>query len=124
MLKRAWNYISSIGIREEYDDILVKRITLTNQFSVIAIFVFVFSGINNYVLGDLFSALLIESLVLVCMVGFYMNKRHFHRAAITFLFTTVSLAVFYFDSYSGLLSGTYLYHFPLIFAIAFVFDMR
>jgi two-component sensor histidine kinase len=124
MLKRAWDSISSIGIREEYDDILVKRITLTNQFSVIATFVFIFSGINNYLLGDLFSALLIESLVLVCMVGFYMNKRHLHRAAITFLFTTVSAAIFYFDSYSGLLSGTYLYHFPLIFAIAFVFDMR
>jgi two-component sensor histidine kinase len=124
MLRKAWDAISSIGIREEYDDILVKRITLTNQFSVIAIFVFVFSGINNYVLGDLYSALLIEGLVAVTLAGFYMNKKHLHRAAITFLFTIVSIAIFYFDSYSGLLSGTYLYHFPLIFAIAFVFDMR
>src|SRR4051812_20053015 len=112
MLPRAWNYISSVGIQEEYDDILVKRITLTNQFSVIAIFVFIFSGINNYVLGDLYSALLIESLVLVTLIGFYLNKKHLHRTAITFLFTVVSIAIFYFDSYSGLLSGTYLYHFP------------
>jgi two-component sensor histidine kinase len=124
MLRKAWNYISSIGIREEYDDILVKRITLTNQFSVIAIFVFVFSGINNYVLGDLYSALLIEGLVVVTLIGFYLNNKHLHRVAISFLFSIVSLAIFYFDSYSGLLSGTYLYHFPLIFAIAFVFDMR
>lgn len=124
MLRKAWDYISSIGVRAEYDDILVKRVTLTNQFSVIAIFVFVFSGINNYVLGDLYSALLIEGLVVVTLVGFYMNSKHLHRTAITFLFTTVSIAIFYFDSYSGLLSGTYLYHFPLIFAIAFVFDMR
>jgi two-component sensor histidine kinase len=124
MFRRCWNYISSIGISDEYDDILLKRITLTNRFSVIAILVFLFSGINNITLGDLYSGLLIESLVLVCLVGFYLNKIGFHRFAISFLFTIVSLAIFYFDSYSGVLSGTYLYHFPLILAIAFIFDMR
>jgi len=124
MFQRTWNYISTIGIQEEYDDILVKRIKLTNQFSVIAILVFLFSGLNNYVLGDVFSAFLIEGLVFVCLIGFYLNKLQCHRFAISFLFTTVSLAIFYFDSYSGILSGTYLYHFPLILAIAFIFDMR
>lgn len=124
MFKRTWNYISSIGIQPEYDDILVKRIKLTNQFNTIAIFVFLFSGINNFVLGDVFSALLIEGLVLVSLVGFYLNKIQFHRFAISFLFTVLSTAIFYFDSYSGILSGTYLYHFPLILAIAFIFDMR
>lgn len=124
MFRRCWEYISSIGIRDEYDDILVKRITLTNRFSVIALVVFLFSGINNLVLGDVFSGLLIEGLVLVCLIGFYLNKLGFHRFAVSFLFTVVSLAIFYFDSYSGILSGTYLYHFPLILAIAFIFDMR
>lgn len=124
MFRRAWEYISSIGIRDEYDDILVKRITLTNRFSVIAIIVFLFSGINNIALGDSFSGLLIEGLVVVCFVGFYLNKLGYHRFAVSFLFTIVSIAIFYFDSYSGVLSGTYLYHFPLILAIAFIFDMR
>ena len=59
MFRRCWEYISSIGIQPEYDDILVKRITLANRFSVIAIVVFLFSGINNIALGDLFSGLLI-----------------------------------------------------------------
>jgi two-component sensor histidine kinase len=124
MFQKAWNYISSIGIQQEYDDILVKRIKLTNQFSTIAMIIFLFSGLNNYALGDSFSALLIEGLVVVCLIGFYLNKLQYHRFAISFLFTTISLAIFYFDSYSGILSGTYLYHFPLILAIAFIFDMR
>ena len=124
MLLKVWNYISTVGVEEEYDDILVKRIILTNQFSVVAILIFLLSGINNYVLGDVFSALLIEGLVVVCLLGFYLNKLHFNRFSISFLFATISVAVFYFDSYSGILSGTYLYHFPLILAIAFVFDMR
>ncbi len=124
MLYRIWDNISSIGIRDEYDDILVKRIRLTNRFNVIAVVVFLFSGINNIALGDFYSGILIESLVAISFVGFYLNKIGFHRFAISFLFTVVSLAIFYFDSYSGVLSGTYLYHFPLILAIAFIFDMR
>jgi two-component sensor histidine kinase len=124
MFRRCWEYISSIGIQPEYDDILVKRITLANRFSVIAIVVFLFSGINNIALGDLVSGLLIECLVGVCFLGFYFNKLQYHRFAISFIFITVSVAIFYFDSYSGILSGTYLYHFPLILAIAFIFDMR
>ena len=124
MFKKTWHYISSNGIQKEYDDVLVKRITLINQFSVVAILVFVFSGINNYLLGDVFSALLIEALVPVCFIGYYLNKKHYHRFSSSFLFTTVSIAVFYFDSYSGFLSGTYLYYFPLILALAFVFDIR
>lgn len=124
MLQKVWNYISTVGIKPEYDDILVKRIKLTNQFSVIAMLVFLFSGLNNLALGDLFSGLLIEGLVVVVLIGFYLNKIERHRFAISFLFAIVSTAIFYFDSYSGILSGTYLYHFPLILAIAFIFDMR
>ena len=114
MLQKAWNFISTIGIKPEYDDILVKRIKLTNQFSVIAMLVFLFSGFNNLALGDIFSGLLIESLVVVVLIGFYLNKLQYHRFAISFLFAIVSTTIFYFDSYSGILSGTYLYHFPLI----------
>lgn len=124
MFQKLWNFISSIGVQDDYDEILVKRIRLTNQFSAISIFVFLFSGINNLALGDIFSGLLIEALVLVSLIGFYLNKLQYHRFAISFLFTIVSTAIFYFDSYSGILSGTYLYHFPLIIAIAFIFDMR
>ncbi len=124
MLQKAWNFISTIGIKPEYDDILVKRIKLTNQFSVIAMLVFLFSGFNNIALGDIFSGLLIEALVVVVLIGFYLNKLQYHRFAISFLFAIVSTTIFYFDSYSGILSGTYLYHFPLILAIAFIFDMR
>lgn len=124
MLQKAWNFISTIGIKPEYDDILVKRIKLTNQFSVIAMLVFLFSGFNNLALGDIFSGLLIEALVVIVLIGFYLNKLQYHRFAISFLFAIVSTTIFYFDSYSGILSGTYLYHFPLILAIAFIFDMR
>lgn len=124
MFQKYWSKLSGIGVRERYEDSLIKRITLTNQFSVIALTIFCFSGLNNLFLGDTFSGLLLEGFVLVCLFGLYMNSRHYHDFAITFLFMTINLALFYFNSYSGILSGTYLYYFPLILAIAFVFNIR
>lgn len=124
MFRKYWSRVSRIGIREGYDDSLTKRITLTNQFSVIALTIFFFSGLNNLSLGDTFSGVLLEGFVLVCLFGLYMNSRHHHDFAIIFLFMTINLALFYFNSYSGILSGTYLYYFPLILAIAFVFNIR
>lgn len=124
MLLKFWKFISSIGLKEEYDDGLRKRITLTNQFSTITLILFLLSGINNMSLGDMFSGLILESFVFLCLIGLYINSRHFHSIAITFLFITVNSALFYFNSYSGISSGTYLYYFPLILAIAFVFNVK
>lgn len=123
-----WNFISSIGIKGDDDDhhdySLIKRVKLSNQFNFVAVVVFFLSGINNYILGDVFSAILIEFFMVICLLVFFFNKIHFHRFAISFLYIIVSIAIFYFDSYSGFLSGTYLYYFPLVLAIAFVFDVR
>lgn len=124
MFQKYWSRVSRIGIKEGYDDSLTKRITLTNQFSVIALTIFFFSGLNNLSLGDVFSGVLLEGFVLVCLFGLYMNSRNHHNFAIVFLFMTINLALFYFNSYSGVLSGTYLYYFPLILAIAFVFNIQ
>ena len=124
MLMKFWNIISRIGIKDNYDVGLIKRVKLANQFNFVAILVFLFTGINDYLLGDTFSFVLIETFMLISLLSFYLNKKHFHRFAITFLYTVVSIAIFYFDSYSGLLSGTYLYYFPLVLAIAFLFDVR
>lgn len=123
MFKKFWAKVSYIGVKSNHDDKLVKRITLTNQFNIITLFVFFFSGINNYYLGDVYSAILIESLTIVSFLGLYLNYIGRYYVATSFLLVSVSSAIFYFDSYSGLESGTYLYHFPLILAIAFLFDV-
>ena len=124
MFLKYWSLVSRIGVQKDYEDSLTKRITLTNQFSLVALLIFLLSGINNFSLGDTFSGLLLEGFVLVTLFGLYMNSRHYHGFAISFLFITINLAVFYFNSYSGVLSGTYLYYFPLILAIAFAFDIK
>ncbi|MBL0329351.1 MAG: ATP-binding protein [Bacteroidetes bacterium] len=117
-----WSFISETGIRPEYDDKLVKRIRLTNQFGFVALIVFVLSGVNNFILGDTFSAILIEILAIPSLSVFFFNKYGIHKFPTSLVLLTTTIAIFYFDSYSGLASGTFLYHFPMILAIAFVFD--
>lgn len=121
---RFWNTLSLIGVLSHYDDKLVKRITLTNQFGFIAMVIFFFTGINNYFLGDIFSAIILESFTLLSLCVFWLNKNHFHKLCTSVRLIICSIAVFYFDSYSGVPSGAYLFHFPLILAIAFLFDYK
>lgn len=124
MFKQFWNSLSAIGVQEQYSDKLIKRVMLTNQFSFIAMVVVIISGINNYLLGDAFSALLIELIAIFCLFGFWLNHTHHHSTATSFFLLIMSLTVFYFDSYSGFDSGTYLHYFPVILAIGFVFDFE
>jgi two-component sensor histidine kinase len=123
MLLKFWKSISQIGVKEEFGQLEKKRIILTNQFSIVAILVFLLSGINNYFLGEVKSAIILECFSLLCVVVYFLHKYTNFKFTTSYLFIISSTGIFYFDSYSGFLSGTYLYHFPLILAIAFVFDL-
>jgi two-component sensor histidine kinase len=124
MFKQFWNSLSVVGILPAYDDKLIKRISLTNQFCAITFIICIFSGINNFLLGDSYSAILIEFAAILSLMVFWLNSAGHHRFATSFLLFSISTIIFYFDSYSGLFSGTFLYHFPLILAISFLHDFK
>ena len=124
MFKRAWHFISQIGIAKDYDEEQIKRVGLINQTCFIAFVVMFISGFNSLVLGDNFSFVVLEALAGICLFVFYLNHKSYHAFAISFLLSVVSLAIFYLDSYSGQMSGTYLYYFPLVLAIGFIFDFE
>ncbi len=119
-----WKTITRIGVHPSNDEGLKDRIILTNQYNVLSILIYGFSGLNNYSLGDTFSAILLEGMILVGLFCFFLQKVGVHRLSTFFLFTSINCSIFYFDSYSGFNSGTYLYHFPLVFAVAFLYDWK
>ena len=55
MFKRAWHFISQIGIAKDYDEEQIKRVGLINQTCFIAFVVMFISGFNSLVLGDNYS---------------------------------------------------------------------
>lgn len=119
-----WGFISEIGILPEYEDKLVKRVRLTNQFGFVGFLIFFLSGISYFIIGDLFSGIVTEFFSLFCLAVFPLNTKGYYKFATSFALVSSGTALFYFDSYSGLASGTYLFHFPLAFAISFLFDYK
>ena len=118
------SFISEMGIHADFDDKLVKRIRLTNQFGFVGFLIFFFSGSSYFYIGDNLSGFITYFFAILCLAVFPLNKNGFHKFATSFTLISSGTALFYFDSYSGLASGTYLFHFPLAFAISFVFDYK
>ncbi|MDP2387260.1 MAG: histidine kinase dimerization/phosphoacceptor domain -containing protein [Bacteroidota bacterium] len=124
MLKKFWRFISGIGVQDHYDEKQIKRINLTNQFNLLVLLTVVFNGIHNILLNDVYSGLALEGLGILCMVGYWINHKHFHKFATSFLMFTILTSLFYFDSYAGLGSGTYLFYFLVVLGVPFVFDYK
>lgn len=116
--------IINIGVRDFHAGKTRSKIRLSNIFALIAFFIFTTSGLNNIHLGDLFSGYFLEILGSLCLVTWLINYFGKPKLSITYLFGLISIAIFYFDSYSGISSGTYLYYFPLLLAIANIFDFN
>lgn len=124
MIKKLWRNISEIGLANETDPGLRRRVTLTNSFNFFGSLVYLLSVINDFYLRDNHAGLIDSILFFVCIVGFTLNKLRHFETAVALLFFNTLFATFYFDSYYGLASGNYLYYFPLMLGIAFIFDPR
>ncbi len=116
--------IINIGVRSFQSRKVRSKIRLSNIFALIAFVIFITSGLNNINLGDLFSGCFLQILGSLCLITWLINYFGKPKMSITYLFGLISVAIFYFDSYSGINSGTYLYYFPLLLAIANIFDFQ
>lgn len=124
MIKKFWNSISNIGLKPEYDKKQKKRITLINQYTVIAIVIYLINALSDIFFGYYQEAfILLTSSVLFALLLF-LNKYHHHRASIIFIFVYISLTIFYFGTLASVQAGDYLYYFPLVLAVSFIFDLE
>lgn len=116
--------ISDIGIHDSFTNDRKNKIKLLNVFTIIAFGVFFASGITNLLINDIFSGVLLIGFSIFTLFTIIFNYIHLNKLAISYLFAIISFGIFYFDSYSGIESGSYLYYFPLFLGIANLFDFR
>lgn len=114
--------ISNIGVTELVSESRKNKIRLVNIFSLIASFIFIVNGFINTSINDSFSGGLLISFGIFTLFTLLLNYLHLYVAAINYLFAIIILGTFYFDSYSGIESGTYLFYFPILLGIANIFD--
>ncbi len=116
--------ISEIGIHDSLSDDQKNKIGLLNVFTLIASVVFLISGITNLNVNDTFSGVLLICFSVFSLFTILFNYINQYKVAISYLYSIISFGIFYFDSYAGIDSGSYLYYFPLFLGIANLFDFR
>ncbi len=116
--------ISEIGIDDSLSDDQRIKIRLLNIFTLIASLVFFISGITNLYVNDTFSGVLLIFFCVFSLFTILFNYINQYKIAISYLYSIISFGIFYFDSYAGINSGSYLYYFPLFLAIANLFDFK
>ena len=116
--------ISEIGIDESLSDNQRIKIRLLNVFTLIASLVFFISGITNLYVNDTFSGILLIFFCIFTLFTILFNYINQYKIGISYLYSIISFGIFYFDSYAGIDSGSYLYYFPLFLGIANLFDFR
>jgi len=122
MIKKFWNSISAIGLKPDHDQKQKRRLTLINQYTVIAILIFLINAISDCLYGYYSEALVLLASMLVFVIILYSNKRY-QKATIVFMFVYTGFLIFYFSTLASVQAGDYLYYFPLVLAISFVFDL-
>lgn len=101
-----------------------SKVRLSNIFGLLACGIFLSTGINNYLLGDPDSAIFLELLAMMSLLTLAVNYFLNPKFAFLYLFAIITVGVFFFDSYAGIDSGSYLYYFPFSLAVANVFDYQ
>ena len=105
-------------------DKLKSKVKLANIFGLLACGIFLTTGINDFLVGDPQSAIFLELLAMLSLLTLVINYFLTPKSAFFYLFAIITTGVFFFDSYSGIDSGCYLYYFPLSLAVANMFDFK
>lgn len=86
--------------------------------------ILLFSAINNFYMNEKDSSYILLALSGIVLVNFIFIYKQWIRWSLSYLFGSISIAIFFFDSYHGVRIGTFLFYFPLVLGIATVFDFR
>lgn len=124
MIKHFWASISKIGLQPHYDEKQVKRITLINQYTILAAIIYLINCVTDLVFGYYREGFILGCSAVVFILVLFLNRMHHHRISIIIFFLYITLTIFYFGTLASVQAGDYLYYFPLVLAISFVFDFE
>ena len=111
-----------IGITDQTDQFDRKRISLLNVFYLIATLTIVAAFVDSLVASEPFPFRLAHVIILLLLVGVpVLSHRYSHLAGLYFVLLSNAIISF-FCNWQGTDSGTYIFFFPLFFALAWLMD--
>lgn len=93
-------------------------------FIIATSLILISSAFNNQHIGELYSAQLLYGLTIFTIFTLFFIRKNWFKISLSYYFILISTTIFYFDSYAGVDSGSYLFYFPLLFAIANLFNFK
>lgn len=93
-------------------------------FIIATSLILISSAFNNQHIGELYSAQLLYGLTIFTIFTLFFIRKNWFKISLSYYFILISTTIFYFDSYAGVDSGSYLFYFPLLFTIANLFNFK
>jgi two-component sensor histidine kinase len=123
MIKNLWAFISAYALKPEYNQRQIRRYSLINQYLIVAILIYLLNALSDLIYGYY-----LEAFILVCTIVFFcilfILKKHHHPTSLVISFIHIGITIFYFGTPASIQAGDYLYYFPLVLAISFIFDPK
>lgn len=124
LFKSFWDFISEAGNSPDNSEPTNNAIRLTNQIMVISTIIALFSGLPYLIAKDYFRYLPLVGYALSAALCIYFNMKYKSNIARFIILLAIQLLVFYYNTYLTFSGGLYLYYFPLIVALGFMFDIK
>ncbi len=123
-LLKGWNYISLLDIQYGKNGLQRLRIQLLNQYNFLLAIIFLSYAIRDIFYGFFESCFILGVSSFILLLTLFFTRIRFNN---TFVFGTcvfITIVIFYFTSYSGIITGTYMYNFAFTSAILFLFGAK
>ncbi len=124
-MKKIWKYISNTGLKPKDDDIKIQQIKLLNQYAIIVSFVFFIHSIHNFFyIKNINSGYILLGVSLLFLGTFLLKNLRRSKGVVFSFFIFLCFIVFLYEPYASIESGIYLYYFPIVLAVPFIFDFQ
>ncbi|WP_312330766.1 hypothetical protein [Sphingobacterium sp.] len=119
-----WNYISLLNIDRGNNGLQKLRIQLLNQYNFLLGLIFLSYAIRDVFYGFVESYIILGTASIFLLLTLFFTTLRFNKHIVFSTCVFLTMVIFFFTSYSSVLTGTYMYNFAFITAIIFLFGSK
>jgi DNA-binding CsgD family transcriptional regulator len=121
---RMWNYITQLDIDKAHNGLKSLQIQLINQYNFLLALIFFSYSLRDLYYGLYESFYILGSFSILLLFTLFFTKLRLNKHILLVICAVIALIIFYFSSYTGITTGTYMYNFALLSATLFLFSSK
>lgn len=121
---QVWNYITLLNIDEANNGLKSLQIQLINQYNFLLALIFLTYSLRDLYYGLSESSYILGSISILLFLTLFFTRMRLNTNVLFASCAGIAIIIFYFSSYTGLITGTYMYNFALLSATLFLFGSK